>query len=332
AGVAYFPWTLMSIALTYFGRHSLFPWARQAMPGKEWWMQPDFVYARHLILLSVLFFLLCRFVKWSLRGDIGMLRERWAKRGRWVGSCYQCMTKDWQGTKQEVSKLQPAMSRMGPVLIFLYAIIYSLFTFEFVMGMDPVWISNLFGGFYFIGNIYLAWAFLAILTYYLLVTSTGYAKVTCQGTRWDHGKLTFGFCMLWGYFFFSQFLPQWYGNLPEETQWMILRTREYPWKGFGWVTFSMCFIMPFIMLLSRDLKRTPAAFATVGLIIFIGIWTEKYIAIMPNISPEHIPLGAIEFGLFFGFLGIYVLSIMNFLSKFPFVPVSHPQTQGCVEW
>jgi hypothetical protein len=127
-------------------------------------------------------------------------------------------------------------------------------------------------------------------------------------------------------------LPQWYGNLPEETQWMILRTREYPWKAWGWVTFAMCFIMPFILLLSRDLKRTPAAFATVGLLIFLGIWAEKYIAIMPNISPGSIPFGALEFGLFLGFLGMYVLSVLNFLSKLPFIPVSHPQTQGKIDW
>jgi hypothetical protein len=332
SGVAYFPWAIMSIALTYFGREHLFVWARQDMPGKVAWMQPNFVYARHLVLLSFLFFMLSVFVKWSIRADIGMLRERWAQRGRWVGSFYQNLAKDWKGTSEEVYSLQPKMSRLGPVLIFLYATIYSLFTFEFVMGMDPIWISNLFGGFYFVGNVYLAWAFLAILTYYFVSTNQDYAKVLPPGTRWDHGKLTFGFCMLWGYFFFSQFLPQWYGNLPEETQWMILRTREYPWKAWGWVTFAMCFIMPFILLLSRDLKRTPAAFATVGLLIFLGIWAEKYIAIMPNISPGSIPFGALEFGLFLGFLGMYVLSVLNFLSKLPFIPVSHPQTQGKIDW
>jgi hypothetical protein len=322
----------MSILVTYFGRHELFPWANHPMPGKEWWMQPDFVYARHAVLLALMFFLFGCWVRKSLRGDIGLLRERFAGKNRWVGWPYQGLSAGWKGTAKEVSILQPSMSRMAPVLIFVYAIVYSLFTFEFVMGMDPHWISNLFGGFYFIGNIYLAFAVLAILTFYLSRTNKDYAKVITPDTRWDLGKLTFGFSMFWGYFFFSQFLPQWYGNLPEETQWMILRTREYPWKSLGWITFSMCFVIPFITLLSRDLKKTGATFAVVGLVIFIGVWIEKYMAIVPNVSPGVIPFSALDVGMFFGFLGAYVLSVMGFISRYPFIPVSHPQTVGHDEW
>lgn len=332
AGASYFPWALLSFLMTYFGRHHLFPWANHPMPGKEWWMQPNFVFARHTICLGLMFYLLWLFVKMSLRSDVGLLRERFSHKDRWAGWLYQGLSRNWRGSSVETVDLQRKMSVFAPVLVFVYAVVYSLFAFEFVMGMDPMWISNLFGGFYFIGNIYIAWATILILAYFYQRTNSDYAKVIAPGTRWDLGKLTFGFCMLWGYFFFSQFLPQWYGNLPEETQWMILRTREYPWKSLGWIIFSMCFIIPFTLLLSRDLKKTGAAAATVGFVILIGVWLEKYIAIMPNVSPDVIPFGYVELGLFFGFLGMYVLSITNFLSKFPFVPVSHPQTQGRDDW
>lgn len=295
-------------------------------------MQPDFVYGRQAVLLAVLFFLLWRFVRLSLRSDIGFVRERLGRKDRWAGWLYQGLSSGWKGSATEIPAIQNKMSRIAPVLVFLYAVIYSLFTFEFVMNMDPVWISNLFGGFYFIGNIYIGWAMLGILSYHFSRINSDYAKVITPATRWDLGKLTFGFCMFWGYFFFSQFLPQWYGNLPEETQWMILRTREYPWKSLGWITFSMCFILPFILLLSRDVKKTGATTAVIGLVILIGVWLEKYIAIMPNFSPSSIPLGYVEIGIFFGFLGLYVLSITSFLGKFPFVAVSHPQTLGSDEW
>lgn len=332
AGVAYFPWAFLSILVTYFGRHELFPWANHPMPGKEWWMQPNFVYSRNALLLAFMFYMLCRFVRLSLRGDIGLLRERFANQKRWVGWPYPSLVKNWQGSAVEVPALQNAMSRIAPVLIFIYAICYSLFTFEMVMAMDPMWISNLFGGFYFIGNIYIGFAMMMLLSYYLTRINKDYAKVISPDARWDMGKLTFGFCIFWGYFFFSQFLPQWYGNLPEETQYMILRTREYPWKSLGWITFSMCFVIPLILLLSRDVKKTGATAAATSIIILIGVWIEKYMAIMPNISPTVIPFGVMEFGIFLGFLGMYVLSIMSFLSKYPFVPVSHPQTLGKDEW
>jgi hypothetical protein len=51
---------------------------------------------------------------------------------------------------------------------------------------------------------------------------------------WDLGKLDLaGFCMLWGYMFWSQFLTQWYGDLPEETQWLILTNQGVSLEGLG---------------------------------------------------------------------------------------------------
>lgn len=144
--------------------------------------------------------------------------------------------------------------------------------------------------------------------------------------------MTTAFCMLWGYMFWDQFLPQWYGNLPEETQWLILRTREFPWKGLSWVVFPMGFIIPFILLLGRELKRTPKYLARVGVIIFCAVWLEKYVVIMPQVSPDKIPFGCLEIGMFLGFLGAYGLSVIGFLGKYPFIQVSHPATAGKTNW
>jgi len=331
ANVSFFPWAFILFLCSYAGKEVLFPWARAPMPGREWWMQADFVYGRFAVLLAVLFFVLWRFVRLSLRADIGMARER---TGGFHGWIYDHIAGNWQGLEKEVAVIQPRMSRVAPVLIACYAVIYSLFAFEMVMAMDTTWYSNMFGGFIFIGNIYLAWAVLSMTITYLGSRNRNYAKVLSPGCFWDIGKLTFAFCMLWGYLFFSQFLPQWYGNLPEETQWLILRTRDWtlPWVKLAWFVFPMCFVFPFITLISRDVKRTPKYISLVALVIFFGIWLEKYLIVVPSLSPTTIPFGFTEVGLFLGFLGAYVLSIQSFLSTFPFVPVSHPTTHGRVDW
>lgn len=331
ANVSFLPWAFMLFLCSYFGREALFPWARGLMPGREWWMRPDFVYLRFALLMGLLFFLMWRFVKMSLRGDVGMVRERTGGLHGWI---YDHIAGGWRGLKEEVYSIQPKMSWNGPVLVACYAVIWSLFSFEMVMGMDTIWYSNMFGGFQFVGNIYIAWAILGITCIYLARISRPYSRVITTAQLWDLGKLCFGFCMLWGYMFFSQFLPQWYGNLPEETQWMILRTRDWdlPWIRLAWVTFAMCFILPFILLLSRDVKKTPKYFAAVGVIIFLGVWLEKYMIIMPQLFPERIPFNYVEVGIFLGFLGAYVLSIQSFLAKFPFVPVSSPLTKGDTKW
>jgi len=331
ANVSCFPWAYLLFLVSYAGKEALFPWARGPMPGRETWMQPDLVYGRFAVLLFFLFFMLWLFVKKSLRADIGMAREKGAPLHGWI---YDHIAGGWQGLANEVKRIQPAMSRIAPVLIALYAVIYSLFAFEMIMAMDTIWYSNMFGGFIFIGNIYLAWAVLSITSTYLSRRNRSYANVLSAGCFWDIGKLTFAFCMLWGYLFFSQFLPQWYGNLPEETQWLYLRTRDWdlPWIRLAWFVFPMCFIFPFITLISRDVKRTPKYISAVALVIFVGIWLEKYLIVVPQLSPTAIPFGFTEVGLFLGFLGAYVLSIQSFLAVFPFVPVSHPTTHGSVDW
>lgn len=332
ANIAYLPWAFILFLGSYFGMHNLFTWAQKPMAGREFWMQPGFVYIRFAILFMALFGLLWRFVYLSLRSDIGFLREKSKNRSRWEGWPYTWLSSSWGGSSTEPVEIQRKLSWYAPLVIVVYVVVYSLYAFEMVMGMNETWYSNMYGGFTFVGNIYAAWAMLSILVAYSLARSPAYAKTITTNQLWDLGKLMFGFCMLWGYLFFSQFLPQWYGNLPEETQWMILRTREYPWKSFGWITFPLCFIIPFILLVSEDLKRRPRLLAAVGLIICSGIWCEKYITVMPEISPESIPFGFLEVGVTLGFIGLYGLSITGFLRKYPFIPVSSPLTKGDSSW
>lgn len=325
-------WAYLLFLLSYLGKEHLFPWGRMPMPGREWWMQPNFVYIRFALMFGLLFFLIYRYVNMSLRGDVGLLKERAKNKDRWSGWPYDFLARDWSGAASEIKTIQPRLSWNGPLLVLAYVVIYSLFAFEMIMGMDTIWYSNMFGGFIFIGNIYLGWATLCMSATYFSNSNSEYAKVIKSQQFWDLGKLTFGFAILWGYLFFSQFLPQWYGNLPEETQWMIVRTREFPWKGLGYAVLGMCFVLPFILLLSRDVKKAPTVLSAVCLIIFIGMWLERYIIVMPQFTPDYIPFSPIEAGIFFGFLGIYVLSILNFLEKYPFIPISHPLTYGESDW
>jgi hypothetical protein len=331
ANVFFLPAAYAMLLFTYFGKQYLFPWANAPMPGREWWMQPNFVYARFALLFALLYCMMWRYVRMSLRSDVAMMQKNRGTDIKWFGWIHSQIVKDWKG-EEEIDELQRRLSWNAPLLILVYAVVVSLFAFEMVMGMDVHWMSNLFGAFIFMGNIYAAWAMLGLTTLFYAKTNPQYNRVLDKQQYWDIGKLTFAFCMIWGYFFFSQFLPQWYGNLPEETQWMILRTREFPWKGLGWITFACCFIIPFITLLSEDLKRTPRAFAAICILILFGILSERYLIIMPQISPSSIPFSVEEIGLFLGFFGLYGLCIQQFMSLFPFATLSHPVAKGRVDW
>jgi hypothetical protein len=332
AGVSFLPYAYILILTSYAGKEYLFYWGKKPLPGKEFWFQPDLVYARMAVLLAVLFYLMWRFVRMSVRSDVGMLREKYPHLDRWFTPSYDLLVGKWHGSEEEALKTQRTLSWNAPLLILVYAVVYSLFAFDMIMSMDKYWFSNLFGAYFFLANIYTALAFVALTIFYLVARNRDFAKAITSQQLWDLGKLNFGFCMLWGYTFFSQFMPQWYGNLPEETQWMIVRTREMPWQGLGWIVFGMCFVLPFVLLLSRDLKKTPRAYSVAALIILVGIWLEKYMIIMPQVSPTTIPLGLFDVALTLGFLGGFVLCVRSFLARYPIVPVSSPLTKGNINW
>jgi hypothetical protein len=332
ANVAFLPYAFVFFLLSYFGRHELFPWARGEFPGRGFWMEPNLVYLRFTILLGILFLGLRCFVRLSLREDVGTLQEKSPNAARWKGGAFKCLTAKWLGSDREVAGIQHKLSVRAPVMMMLYIVIYSLFVFEMLMAMDPIWYANMFGGFNFVGNLYMGWAVVAITTITCARNNPQFAKIVTTQQLWDLGKLTFAFTILWGYLFFAHFLPQWYGNMPEETQWMILRTREYPWRSVAWTVFALSFVIPFILLLSRDLKKSPIHFRLVAAIILVGVWLEKYLLVMPQLSPTTVPFGALDLGLFLGFFGCYLIAITGFLAKYPFVALAHPLTSGRNNW
>lgn len=333
AHIAFVPWALLFLFTSYIGKDYIFPWANKPMPGREFWMSPDFVYIRFFLLFGLLYYLFRKFVCLSLRSDLGFIEEQ-GKKSNWLSSFPTALTKNWQGSVNEIKPIQVKLSNLAPLIVAVYAVTYSLFAFEMIMGMDTIWYSNMFGGFQFVGNISQGWAVIALMTIFISKYSDKFSKVTNKDQLWDLGKLQFGFTMLWGYMFFAQYLPQWYGNMHEETVWMLTRVRG-EWMPLSYFTLGACFIVPFILLLSEDLKKTPWAYASVACLILIGYWFEKYAIVMPQLFPDKIPLKdsfGLEIGLWLGFVGAYGLAIQSFLTKYPYIPLSHPLTKGSNEW
>jgi len=96
----------------------------------------------------------------------------------------------------------------------------------------------------------------------------------------DLGKLLLGFVMLWTYMAFSQFLIIWYGNLPEDNVWYIARI-EHGWQILAFVIPVFHFMLPFCILLGREVKRNPNTLAAVALWILVMRWLDTVWLIEP---------------------------------------------------
>jgi hypothetical protein len=164
---------------------------------------------------------------------------------------------------------------LAPVLLIAFGIGYSLIGFDLVMSLDPSWYSTLFGWYFFVSAFYAALAFLAI-------AAALFHRLTADETH-DMGRLLFGFCLLTGGLFWAQWLVFWYGDLPEEIAFVIRRYYQMPYAPLAWIATNGAFIVPLVVLLSKDLKRTPKWLAAVACWILAMLWLERYIWIVPSI-------------------------------------------------
>ena len=140
----------------------------------------------------------------------------------------------------------------GPGIV-IYAITMTAAAIYWVMSMDPTWYSSVYGLLFLVGQGYPVLAF-SIIVAISLSKAEPFKTILRQTEQHDLGKLTFAFVMLNIYLAFGQFLIIWSGNLPDEIPWYLDRIRG-SWGIIITLDFIFHWLIPFTLLLSRDLKR-----------------------------------------------------------------------------
>jgi hypothetical protein len=140
----------------------------------------------------------------------------------------------------------------GPGIV-VYSLTMTAAVLYWVMSMDVTWFSSVYGLLFLVGEGYQVLA-LAIMTSIYLSKAEPYRTVLRTTEQHDLGKMTFAFVMLNIYLAFGQFLIIWSGNLPEEINWYLDRIRGH-WGIVITLDFIFHWLIPFSLLLSRDIKR-----------------------------------------------------------------------------
>jgi len=218
-----------------------------------------------------------------------------------------------------------AQATLSPIYIILYAFMLTLVSFDFIMSLNPEWYSTLFGAYFFMVSFYSGLAFVIFLSA-LAVRKMGLGKIIEKKQFHDLGKLLFAFCVVCADFFYVQFLVIWYGNLPDETRYVIARVVYDPWAFLAWLVLFMVFIVPFLVLVFRKIKMKMGAMLFVTSWIFVGIWLEKFLLVTPSLlKRKTMPLGLMELLVTIGFLGIFAFCVTWFLERYPILAISDPK-------
>lgn len=269
----------------FFGRVFIFPWILHPAPHKAAWLNVPFLFTRDYVALFIMMALSLGFMSIS----------RGARARAWA---------------QQFSNIEmppPAIRRLAPLLAILYCFAYSLFSFDLIMSLSPLWHSTLFGWWYFATDFWsaiVAMSLVAVILRNLLGPNTA---VSNPAVLHDLGKMIFAFSIFWIYTSFAQYLVIWYGDLPNETFFLLVRLWHRPWSPMGWLAPILIWAVPFIVFLSVRTKQTPLIHGAVAALGLIGVWDLDYLLVVPSISPNVLPLGWVEICITAGFLGAFIL-------------------------
>jgi hypothetical protein len=313
---AYLPVSLVFFLPLYFGLKKFFSGVREVNPDRGAWFDSRFIFIRGGLGLGLMTVLSLFFVYYGLRPEIGIAQERKLKLRIWL---HRWMADGWQGEQTEILRCERGVDFLAAGVLLAYPMIYTFMAFDLIMALDPFWYSSLFGGYFFISTFYLGLAGLAVVAA-LLRWNLGNLVITHSQLS-DLAKLLLGFDLTYLSMVWGQYIVIWYGNLPEETHFIILRVWEKPWAVFSWSVFALSVLVPFLFFLSRRAKQVPWVLLLTGISISAGLWIERYVLIVPSLwSQAGAPFGWIEVGVTLGFLGTAGLSYVYFLRNFPVVP------------
>ncbi|MGD0731355.1 MAG: hypothetical protein ABR956_08820 [Terracidiphilus sp.] len=228
------------------------------------------------ILVSLLCFAIWGFYTWRLN-TLGLARD----------AASPATTPEWIKRFENIS---------GPGII-VYALTMTAAAIYWVMSLDPTWYSSVYGLLFLVGQGYMVLA-LGIIVTISLSRAEPIRTILRQTEQHDLGKLTFAFVMLNIYLAFGQFLIIWSGNLPDEINWYLDRIRG-GWGVIITLDFIFHWLIPFTLLLSRDLKRNKKRLVRVCQWMIFARAFDLFWLIEPNFKDAarnlHFSWGILEY-------------------------------------
>ena len=315
---AFLPWAIgLFTVLLIGGIWTYLPWTHEVNPHQAPYLNVPFLWIRTLVGLGLLWWLSRDLVRTSLRLDAHLLKNHVNPE---LKPHYEKLAEGWRGDEAELKWQHDRMAMRAPQIALLYAVVFTLLAWDWVMSLTPNWVSTLFGWWFFMGAFLSGIAMTAFMSTQLRAKYRLEAYITPHHF-WDVGKAVFAFSIFWVYQFWSQYLPIWYANMAEETWWVFLRFEE-PWRPLAFTVFTFVFLLPFLGLMNMATKKNPFWLALFCLIVLSGLWLERHILVMPSLEPARVWIGLPELGVTIGFMGLFGWTVQGFLTRYPSVKVA----------
>ena len=192
-----------------------------------------------------------------------------------------------RGLARAVTQNSPKAATYATLYIMVWVITMSMVAFDWVMTLEYPFINTLFGGYFFIMSFLMG----IIITAYFAAARVLGGEADKKILLRDTAIMMLAFCFLRAGFMFAQYLPIWYGNIPEEVNYLYKRVSPMPYYWLARLVLALYFVIPFLTLLSRPIKKKPIPVALLGLSILVGLYIEQLMFVVPVVGVNAIVLG-----------------------------------------
>ena len=210
---------------------------------------------------------------------------------------------------------------LSVAFIVTFGILELFMSFDWLMSLDPHWYSQLYSFYVFASMLVSGITVVALVTIYL--RSKGFLPFVNDSHLHDLAKYMFGFSIFWAYFFFDQFMLQWYADIPEDTAYFFPRligSYQLPFVGM----LVLNFVLPITILMNSDFKRVPWFIVFIGIIILVGHYIDVFQLISPATVGDRWSIGIPELASMLFFIGLFIFTVFRAIAKVPLLAKGNP--------
>jgi hypothetical protein len=241
----------------------------------------------------------------------------------WCGIAWRLRSLSLTQDESGDPALTVAQRRLAAPGLLFFVLTMTFASFDWLMSLQPTWYSTIFGLYIHAGAFVCSLALVSLVVTGLRSSDEPWGRLITVDHQHNLGKLLFAFTAFWAYMAFSQYMLIWAGNLPEELQWIVTRSRGV-WRPVGQLILFGQFLVPFFLLLSRKLKRTTGRLAALCVWYLFIHYVDLYWVVMPASNIDRLGLHWTHFTAFLGIGGVSVAAATFLLRGVRPVPIKDP--------
>ena len=237
----------------------------------------------------------------------------------------------WSREQDETGEagLTQRIKNLSAPSLLIFGLTVTFAAIDWVMSLEPHWTSTIFGMIFMVSEVLAAMSLLTVTVIRLSKEKSLNGMVKPKLLN-DYGNLLLVFTMLWAYLSFSQFLIIWGANLRDEVPWYVTRARG-GWAGVAITLIIFHFAVPFLLLLTRFVKRRAEMLRSVAALLLVMSMVDIFWLITPAFNHDGPLFHPTDWLAILGIGGLWLWRYASELQGRPLLPLNDPRLKALMQ-